>query len=128
MPESVVKKFKWEKDVDKWVIGHDEDETKCAQEENGFLEANHPCIVSPNNNHQIHLGVHAQGKKTPALAQHILDHAKFAGLLPGANGKSGVGNKAQQGDKRPPMKATNPEIVRQKTPTIGNMSGVDNRI
>ena len=126
--ESVVKKFKWEKDVDKWVIGHDEDETKCAEEETGFLEANHPCIVSPNNNHQIHLGVHAQGKKTPALAQHILDHAKFAGLLPGANGKSGVGNKAQQGDKRPPMKATNPEIVRQKTPTIGNMSGVDNRI
>lgn len=124
----LIKKFKFEKDVDKCVMTNDDEEEKAAQEENGFLEANHPQIVSPNTNHQIHLAIHAQGKKTPALAQHILDHAKFAGLLPGAQGpgsesgqKKGQ-NKPQQGDKRPPMRSTNPEIVRQKAPNMGNMA------
>lgn len=126
--KTVIKKFKWEKDVSKWVISNDDKEEECAKEETGFLEANHPCIVSPNNNHQIHLQAHAQGKKTPALAQHILDHAKFAGLLPGAQGQGSEGGKAgqkkpQQGDKRPPMRSTNPELVRQKAPNMGNMAG-----
>jgi hypothetical protein len=128
--KALIKKFKFEKDVDKLVITNDDDEEKCAQEETGFLEANHPCIVSPNNNHQIHLQIHAQGKKTPALAQHILDHAKFAGLLPGAQGAGSEGGngKPQQGDKRPPMKSTNPEIVRQAVPNESKMAGAAGRV
>ncbi len=129
--KAMIKKWKLEKDVDKLVMTNDDEETKCAEEETGFLEANHPCIVSPNNNHQIHLGVHAKGQKTPALAQHILDHAKFAGLLPGSQGPGSEGGDSkakskggpQQGDKRPPMKSTNPEIVRQKTPSMGQIMG-----
>lgn len=127
MLKAIIKKWKFDKDVDKLVLTNDDEEIKCAQEENGFLEANHPCIVSPNNNHQIHLEVHAQGKNTSALAQHILDHAKFAGLLPGAQGAGSQGGtngqkgQAQQGDKRPPMQSTNPEIVRQSTPNMGQM-------
>lgn len=128
--KAIIKKWKFEKDVDKLVMSNDEGEVKCAQEENSFLEANHPCIVSPNNNHQIHLEEHAKAQKTPALAQHIIDHAQFAGLLPGAQGpgseggdKPGAGNKPQKGDKRPPMKSTNPEIVRQKTPSMGQIMG-----
>lgn len=122
--KSIIKKWKFEKDVDKLVMTNDDEEKKCAEEETGFLEANHPCIVSPNNNHQIHLAEHSKGKTTPALAQHILDHAKFAGLLPGAQGPgSEGGDKAQKGDKRPPMKSTNPEIVRQSTPNMGTIMG-----
>lgn len=120
-----IKKWKFEKDVDKLVLTNDDDETKCAQEENGFLEANHPCIVSPNNNHQIHLGVHAQGKKTPANAQHILDHAKFAGLLPGAQGPGSEGGKSkpQKGDKRMPQQSLTPELTRQRAPNMGHQMG-----
>ncbi len=122
--KAMIKKWKFEKDVDKLVMTNDDEEEKCAEEETGFLEANHPCIVSPNNNHQIHLGVHAKAKTTPALAQHILDHAKFAGLLPGAQGKgSEGGDKPQKGDQRPPMQSSNPEIVRQSTPTMGHIMG-----
>lgn len=124
--KAMIKKWKFEKDVDKLVLTNDDEETKCAEEETGFLEANHPCIVSPNNNHQIHLGVHAKGRKTPALAQHILDHAKFAGLLPGGQGQGsegGKGKKPQQGDKRPPMQSSNPEIVREKNPSQGQIMG-----
>lgn len=124
--KAMIKKWKFEKDVDKLVITNDDEEKKCADEETKFLEANHPCIVSPNNNHQIHLEIHAKGNKTPALAQHILDHAKFAGLLPGAQGEgseTGKGAKPQQGDKRPPMQSSNPEIVRQKTPSQGQIMG-----
>lgn len=124
--KAMIKKWKFEKDVDKLVLTNDDEETKCAEEETGFLEANHPCIVSPNNNHQIHLGVHAKGNKTPALAQHILDHAKFAGLLPGGQGEGsegGKGKRPQEGDKRPPMQSSNPEIVRQKTPSLGQITG-----
>ena len=121
------KKWKFEKDVDKLVITNDDEEEKCAEEETGFLEANHPCIVSPNNNHQIHLQVHAQGKKTPALAQHILDHAKFAGLLPGAQGPGSEGGnskpKPQQGDKRMPQTSLTPELTRQRAPNSGHIMG-----
>lgn len=122
-----IKKWKFEKDVDKLVLTNDDDETKCAEEETKMLEANIPCIVSPNNNHQIHLGVHAQGQKTPALAQHILDHAKFAGLLPGAQGEGSQGGKAkakpQAGDKRMPQQSLTPELTRQRTPSAGHIMG-----
>lgn len=130
--KSGIKKWKFEKDVDKLVITNDEEEEKCAEEENGFLEANHPCIVSPNNNHQIHLQTHAKGKKTPALAQHILDHAKFAGLLPGAQGQGSQGGnskpRAQKGDVRLPQKSMTPEITRQSVPNSEKMAGAADRV
>lgn len=110
--KQMTKRFKFTKEVDKLIITMDDEERKAAEEENGFLLANHPQIVSPNTNHQIHLEEHskamAQGGDTPALHQHILDHAKFLGINPD-DGKG----KPQEGDLRPPMQSTNPEIVRQ---------------
>jgi hypothetical protein len=124
--KAMIKKWKFDKDVGKLVLSNDDDEKKAAEEETKLMETNIPCITSPNNNHQIHLEAHAQGKKSPALAQHILDHAKFAGLLPGKQGpgsESGKDKKPQQGDKRPPMQSSNPEIVRQGNPSMGQIMG-----
>lgn len=119
--KQMVKKFKFTKEVDKLIISNDDEEEKAAEEENSFLLANHPQIVSPNTNHEIHLKVHsqamAQGGNSAALHQHILDHAKFLGIKTGAEGQGGP----QQGDMRPPMKSTNPEIVRKGNTTQGDI-------
>lgn len=117
--KQVMKKFKFTKELDKMVITNDDEEEKAAEEENGFLVANHPQIVSPNTNHEIHLKVHAQamakGGDSAALHQHILDHAKFMGIGQGDKEKGGGG--AQKGDIRPPMQSSNPEISRKGNPT-----------
>lgn len=118
------KRWKFEKDLDKLVITNDSGEIQAANEENGLLEKNIPCIVSPNNNHILHLQEHAKAPTSTARDQHMLDHAKFGGLLPGAEGNasegnpqaSQQGNKPQAGDNKPPMKSTNPEVQRQGIP------------
>lgn len=120
------KKWKFEKDIDKLVITNDEDEYKCAEEENGLLAANIPCIVSPNNNHQIHLEEHVKAPPTAARDQHIMEHAKFGGLLPGAL-PGGEGQAAQQkspqaGDTGFPKQSTNPEISRQGIPAADRVN------
>ncbi len=121
---AIFKKFKFEKDIEKLVITNDEGEIQCAMEENGLLDAGIPCIVSPNNNHLIHLEEHAKGAPTPARDQHMLEHAKFGGLLPGTGvpGSQGQPGGAQEGDVRPPMSSTNPEIVRQGNPSADRMA------
>lgn len=117
--KQLVKKFKFTKEVDKLIISNDEEEEKAAMEENGLLQENHPQIVSPNTNHMLHLQIHAQIQKpTMASDAHIADHAKFAGIPMG--GKEG-GNKPQKGDMRPPMKSTNPEVVRQGATKQGDV-------
>lgn len=111
------KRWKFEKDLDKLVITNDAGEQEAATEENGLLAKNIPCIVSPNNNHLLHLQVHQTGPKTTAMDQHMLDHAKFGGLLPGAEGGASEGNpKASAGGQQPAM-STNPETQRQGLPT-----------
>ena len=122
--KQVMKKFKFSKELDKLIYTNDEDEEKAAEEENGFLLANHPQIVSPNTNHELHIKVHskamAQGN-TAALHQHVLDHAKFMGINPDKG--DGQGGGPQQGDLRPPMNSTNPEIVRQGETSQANIMG-----
>ncbi len=131
---AIFKKFKFEKDLDKLVIGNDDGERQAAIEENGLLSKNIPCIVSPNNNHIIHLEEHAKEPPTTSRDQHMLDHAKFGGLLPGANGAASEGNAQasqqaggpQQGDIRPPMQSTNPEIARQGIPSANRVAATAN--
>lgn len=120
----ILKKFKFSKEDDKMIYTNDEEEQKCAEEENGFLLANHPQIVSPNTNHELHIKVHAQamaqGGNSAALHQHILDHAAF--LKGGAPDKGG-GGQPQEGDVRPPMQAAKPEMVRQGQTTGADIQG-----
>lgn len=127
---AIFKKFKFEKDIEKLVITNDDGERQCAMEENELLNTGIPCIVSPNNNHLIHLEEHAKGVPTPARDQHMLEHAKFGGLLPGAMGGASQGNPQasqqaggpQAGDTRPPMQSTNPDIVRQGIPSTNRVN------
>lgn len=118
------KRWKFEKDIEKLVITNDAGEIEAATEENGLLASNIPCIVSPNNNHLLHLQEHAKAPPTATRDQHMLDHAKFGGLLPGAEGTASESNaKAsqqasgpQRGDINAPKQSTNPEIQRQGIP------------
>lgn len=127
---AIFKKFKFEKDIEKLVITNDDGERQAAIEENQLMSTNIPCIVSPNNNHIVHLEEHAKAPVTTARDQHMLEHAKFGGLLPGASGSASEGNAQasqqaggpQQGDTRAPMQSTNPEIVRQGIPSANRVN------
>ncbi len=107
--KSIVKTFKYIKDINKIVISNDEGEMQTATQENQLMSQGMPQAVSPNENHQIHIQIHSQAAGNEIVDAHILEHAKFMGLPM----KSGVGSQPQQGDLRPPMKSGNPEIVRQ---------------
>ena len=106
--------------MDKIVISNDEPEIQAATEENQFLAANAPQVVSPNENHQIHIGIHSQimNTNTDALNLHISEHGKFLGIEPSKN---------QKGDVRPPMKSSTPEVNRQAPARKSNIeSGIQN--
>lgn len=107
--KSIVKTFKYIKDINKIVISNDEGEMQTAMQENQLMTEGMLQAVSPNENHQIHIQAHSQMAGNEIIDEHILEHAKFMGLPM----KSGVGSKPQKGDIRPPMKSSNPEIVRQ---------------
>jgi hypothetical protein len=119
-----MKRWKFEKDIDKLVISNDEDEIKCATEENALLSANIPCIVSPNNNHQLHLEEHVKAPPSTARDQHILEHAKFGGILPGVEGQQMAqqGAGPQAGDTGFPKQSTNPDIQREGIPSTDRVN------
>ena len=97
------KTFKYVKDVDKIIISNDEEEIKVAAEENKMMVARIPQLVSPNENHAVHLSIHQQAAGNEVVDIHILEHGKYMGM----------GMNPQKGDIRPPVKSTNPEIARQ---------------
>lgn len=126
--KQLLKKFKFTKELDKIVISGDEDEKKIAEEENQLMAQGMMQLAHPNDNHELHIQVHQQMAGQPIVDQHILLHAQLLGaktgkdLVGGSGGQSGVGNKPQQGDMRPPMKSTNPDQVRQAAPTTASVS------
>lgn len=75
----LLKKFEF-KDIERAVIGFDDEEVKVAQEENKLLLQGIPQLISPNENHLLHLQVHSQAYQTPGLAitpqmdEHIIKH------------------------------------------------------
>lgn len=118
------KKFKFTKDIDRLVITNDDDERAAAQAENQLLNSDVPQVVSPNENHKIHMEEHLKGgQPTRAMDLHLLDHGKYLGVNPknGDGGSSGD-NGPQSGDIRPPMKSSNPEIVRKGNTSQGDIA------
>lgn len=78
----LLKKFDF-KDIERAVIGFDEEEIKAAQEENKLLLQGIPCIPGPNENSLLHLQVHSQAYQTPGLQitpemdKHILQTKQY---------------------------------------------------
>jgi len=78
----ILKKFN-EKELDSLVKGFDEEETAVAQEENKLLMEGSRQLVSPNENHKLHLQVHAQLYQTAGIEptkeadEHLLQHNQF---------------------------------------------------
>ena len=75
----LLKKYEF-KDIERAIISYDEEEVKVAQEENKLLLQGIPQLISPNENHLLHLQVHATAYQTPGLAitqqmdEHIMTH------------------------------------------------------
>jgi len=111
--KQLTRKFKFIKDVDKIVIGFDEEEKQRAQQENQLMTQGHPCLVGPNEPHDVHIQQHVQAKGHPLVDKHIVEHGQRMGLID----KSGKGQGPQEGDARGPMQSTNPEQMRQSAPS-----------
>ena len=114
----LLKKYDF-KDIEQAVKSFDEEEMAAAQQENQLLLQGIPVPVSPNNNHKIHLQVHAQvigqGISSPALDQHIVAHANYDEKMSGAQ--------PQAGDARAAIKSTAPDITRKGVGEGSDLSG-----
>lgn len=119
------KKFKFTRDVDRIIITNDDAEREAAQAENQLLNADVPQVVSPNENHKIHFEEHIKGgQPTRSMDIHLLEHGKYLGINPSEKGEGGGGDSSQpqQGDVRPPMKSTNPDVVRKGNTSQGDIA------
>lgn len=105
------KRFKFMKDGDKLVFTNDEQEMESAQRENELLAKNIPQVVSPNENHMLHIQVNNQAPPTEAKDMHLIEHGGFLG---GPEGDTGEG-------KRSPTQSTNPSIMRQGQTNQGDI-------
>ena len=80
--KEILKKFNM-KELDNLVRGFDEQEIAVAQEENQMLMQGQRQLVSPNENHKLHLQVHSQVYQTPGINptpqmdEHILKHDEY---------------------------------------------------
>ena len=128
--KQLLKRVKFAKDLDRIVISGDEEERSAAMQENQLMMQGAPQVVSPNENHEIHIQVHSQAGGNPLVDEHILTHGQMLGMKQGGKiptvggqvgGQAGVSNQPQMGDMRPPMKSTNPEINRQGSTDQGDM-------
>ncbi|MDI6732334.1 MAG: hypothetical protein QME16_00175 [Planctomycetota bacterium] len=78
----LLKKFDF-KDIDRAVVGYDEQEVQTAQEENKLLLKGIPCIPGPNENSLLHLQVHSQAYQslglqiTPQMDEHIMKTKQY---------------------------------------------------
>ena len=130
--KQLLKKFKFTKELDKIVISGDEEEKTAATQETQLMMQGAPQVVSPNENHEIHIQIHHQAGGNPIIDQHILEHGQMLGMKQGGKipiiqggtvgGQSGVGQGPQQGDMRPPMNSTNPEVTRQGITNQGDIN------
>ncbi len=130
--KQLLKKFKFTKELDKIVISGDEEEKTAAIQETHLMLQGAPQVVSPNENHEIHVQIHQQAAGQPIIDEHILMHGQMLGMKQGGKipmmsqpqtmgGQAGVSDLPQEGDRRPPMQSTNPDIVRQGTQTPGGI-------
>ena len=106
-----LEKFKFAKDLESVVKGHEEEEMAAAQKESEYLSQNMPQVVSPNEIHEVHIKVHSQFPPNPVSDQHIAEHGQYMQ----------TGTTPQQGDTRAPSKSTAPEINRQGNANQGDI-------
>ena len=108
----LLKKFEF-KDIEQAVIGFDEEEARVAQIENSLLQQGVPVPVSPNQNHKVHMAIHAQiiqgGQSTQQLEEHLLQHAQF-------DERNSPNVSPQSGDSGRKATSTTPELKRSGTP------------
>ena len=117
----LLKKYDF-KDIDSAVIKYDDEETAVAQKENELLMQGIQQVVGPNENHNLHLQVHAQAYQTPGmqptpeLDEHISQHAEFQERLnPGAF--------PQKGDSKSAVKTGSPDQKRQGVTDYADILG-----
>jgi len=117
----LLKKFDF-KDIERAVLGYDDQEIQVAQEENKLLMQGVPQLSSPNENDLLHLQVHSQAYQTPGLQptqqldEHILTHKKNYDMknpqvLP------------QKGDSKAAVQSTNPKQNRGGVTQIADLIG-----
>lgn len=117
----ILKEFDF-KDIDRAVIGFDEQEIAAAQQENQLLLQGQRQIVSPNENHVLHLQVHAQVTQnatlnpTPEFDEHVSEHAKFMEI-------QNPNLSPQSGDIKRAPSSTTPDIKRQGVPDFSDLLG-----
>lgn len=119
-----IKRWKFVKDIDKIVIGFDDEEKRLAMEENQLMLQGHPQTVGPNEPHDVHIQIHQQASGHPLVDQHIMLHGQRMGIIP-EGGKDNQGSQQdggpQDGDVRPPQKSIKPEQTRQGIPSQGGI-------
>lgn len=119
--KQLLKKFDY-KDIEKMIIGFDDEETAVAQEENKLLMQNIPQLVGPNENDLLHLQVHAQVYQVPgmtptdAMNQHVAKHAENLE-------RKNPTMSPQKGDSRIAPKTTTPDQKRQGVPEYADILG-----
>lgn len=109
-------------DIENIVISNDEPEIAAAQEENKLLLSGARQIVSPNENHMLHLQVHSTVYQTPGLNitpemdEHIDAHAKFMEMnSPKVN--------PQKGDTKISPQSTRPDMQRGGNTEFADIQG-----
>jgi len=118
--KQLLKKFNF-RDIERAVLGHDEEEIAAAQEENKLLLEGVPQVVSPNENHMLHMQVHSQAYETPGLEipkemdEHLLKHkqnfeAQNPNVLP-QRGDSKIAPQTNNPDQRRGGVTAFPDIV-----------------
>jgi hypothetical protein len=113
----LLKKFDF-KDIEQAVKGFDAEEAQAAQQESQLLLKGIAVPVSPNNNHKIHIQVHAQATQqgtTAELDQHLLSHVAFDEKMSPAQ--------PQKGDARAATNSTAPDITRKGVGEGSDLSG-----
>jgi hypothetical protein len=132
--KQLIKRMKFDK-MQKIIIGNDDEEKQAADEETQLMLKGAPQVVSPNQNHHIHIQEHQQAAGHPLVDKHILEHGKKLGIVPQGKGGGQGGNQSEQqgggpqsGDVRPPKQSTNPEINRQGIPSAAGMAQSANNL
>lgn len=119
--KQLLKKYNFN-DMDKIIISSDDEETAVAQKENELLLKGVPQVVGPNENHMIHLQVHAQAYQVPGMQitdqmnQHIIEHEdKMRMKNPSAF--------PQKGDSKLPTQSNSPDQSRQGVTAYADLVG-----
>jgi hypothetical protein len=121
MAKQVAKKTGF-KDLERLIRGNEEQEIQAAQEENKLLLQGVRQIVTPNENHDLHLKVHGQVYKTPGMNitpefdEHVQTHGMFyQQQMPQLS--------PQKGDTKPGALTTMPELKRRGVPDNVDLVG-----